>query len=434
MKRILITPLLLCTSLWVCAQEYFISSYGNAWVDEDISATKQYITASGIREWQDKQLTFNHYFYANSTGRYTLKLHLQRPISPSTLLISHNHSQTSVEIKRNSPEVITVGEFEVAQLGYQTIAVQGKALANGRHNQFPAIKGISVSGAALASAPHYVKEDVYWGRRGPSVHLNYQLPDKKDYNWFYNEVTVPTGYDPEGSYFMANGFGEGYFGIQVNSATERRVLFSVWSPYQTDDPSTIPEHLKIKLLDKGPEVYVGEFGNEGSGGQSYLRYQWQTDTTYRFLVNIEPSAEHPGHTDYRGYFYTPETGQWRLIAAFSRPETTTYVARPHSFLENFLPQAGQLQRKAFYHRQFLRDTQGNWVELNQAKFTYDATAKKQSRLDYQGGTTQSRFYLRNTGFFTGPTPYLKTFTRPLSNTPPAIPWQSLRSLSTKAAQ
>ena len=385
MKRILITPLLLCTSLWVCAQEYFISSYGNAWVDEDISATKQYITASGIREWQDKQLTFNHYFYANSTGRYTLKLHLQRPISPSTLLISHNHSQTSVEIKRNSPEVITVGEFEVAQLGYQTIAVQGKVLANGRHNQFPAIKGISVSGAALASAPHYVKEDVYWGRRGPSVHLNYQLPDKKDYNWFYNEVTVPTGYDPEGSYFMANGFGEGYFGIQVNSATERRVLFSVWSPYQTDDPSTIPEHLKIKLLDKGPEVYVGEFGNEGSGGQSYLRYQWQTDTTYRFL-------------------------------------------------ENFLPQAGQLQRKAFYHRQFLRDTQGNWVELNQAKFTYDATAKKQSRLDYQGGTTQLRFYLRNTGFFTGPTPYLETFTRPSSNTPPAIPWQSLRSLSTKAAQ
>ena len=31
---------------------------------------------------------------------------------------------------------------------------------------------------------------------------------------------------------MANGFGEGYFGIQVNGPNERRVLFSVWSPFK----------------------------------------------------------------------------------------------------------------------------------------------------------------------------------------------------------
>ena len=27
------------------------------------------------------------------------------------------------------------------------------------------------------------------------------------------------------------------FGIQVNSDSERRVLFSIWSPFSTDDPS-----------------------------------------------------------------------------------------------------------------------------------------------------------------------------------------------------
>lgn len=31
--------------------------------------------------------------------------------------------------------------------------------------------------------------------------------------WFYNEVTVPKGYDAIGTYAMAIGFGEGYFGI-----------------------------------------------------------------------------------------------------------------------------------------------------------------------------------------------------------------------------
>ena len=35
--------------------------------------------------------------------------------------------------------------------------------------------------------------------------------------YFYNEVTVPDGYDPPTSYIMAVGFtNKGYFGIQVN--------------------------------------------------------------------------------------------------------------------------------------------------------------------------------------------------------------------------
>ncbi|PCK30771.1 DUF3472 domain-containing protein [Pseudoalteromonas piscicida] len=428
MKNKIMAPIFLCASFLTSAQESYISSYGNAWVNNDIDASSQLISQTGIEPWQDKQLTFNHYFYANNVGTYTLYLHIDKPSTPSTLLVAHNSKQVTLNLDRQSPTKLKVGEFKVSKIGYQTVQISGVTLTNGRNSTFPAITGLTLDGEAMTPAPNYVKEDFYWGRRGPSVHLNYPVPDNnKNYNWFYNEVTVPSGYDPQGSYFMANGFGEGYFGIQVNSATERRVLFSVWSPYHTDDPSTIPDNLKIKLLDKGEGVYVGQFGNEGSGGQSYLRYQWQPDTTYRFLVNIQPSTNHQGHTEYRGYFYAPEVGQWQLIAAFSRPETNTYVARPHSFLENFIPAAGQLERKAFYNRQFLRDTDGNWVELNKARFTYDATAAKGSRLDYQGGEAQGGFYLRNTGFFSGPTPYLSEFNRVNSNNAPVIPWQSLQA-------
>ena len=59
-----------------------------------------------------------------------------------------------------------------------------------------------------------------WSRRGPSCHLGYTLPTNEDINYFYNEVTIPKGEDKIGSYFMANGFGEGYFGMQVNSETK----------------------------------------------------------------------------------------------------------------------------------------------------------------------------------------------------------------------
>src|SRR5690606_4541361 len=125
-----------------------------------------------------------------------------------------------------------------------------------------------------------------------------------DILWFYIEITVPEGEDVLGSYFMANGFAEGYFGIQVNSPSERRVLFSVWSPYETQDPNNIPDEYKIILLGKGEGVTTGEFGNEGSGGQSYKVFNWKAGTTYGFLLKGTPSVNNS--TDYTAYFFDPE--------------------------------------------------------------------------------------------------------------------------------
>ena len=34
--------------------------------------------------------------------------------------------------------------------------------------------------------------------------------------------------DPLWTYYMACGWHRGYFGMQVNSPTERRIIFSVW--------------------------------------------------------------------------------------------------------------------------------------------------------------------------------------------------------------
>lgn len=116
-------------------------------------------------------------------------------------------------------------------------------------------------------------------------------------------------------------------------------------------------------------------------------------------------------------FYDPIAAKWLFIASFRRPSTSTYVARPHSFLENFIPDAGQYERKARYSNQWLRDTQGQWHALNKAIFSYDATAAKQARMDYQGGSEGSGFYLRNTGFFTGPTKLHSEFERPVSQAP-----------------
>ncbi|EMI21021.1 putative secreted protein [Rhodopirellula maiorica SM1] len=237
----------------------------------------------------------------------------------------------------------------------------------------------------------------YWGRRGPSVHLSYRLPTEAKLTYAYSEITVPEGQDPIGSYFMANGFGEGYFGFQVNSETQRRVLFSVWSPFRTDNPKEIPESDRVLTTAKGKGVSAQDFGNEGSGGQSYLVYPWIAGATYRFLTEVKPDGN--GNTQYTSWFGDKSKNEWRLIASFRRPKTDKHLTGFHSFLENFAPETGHIQRSAHYANQWVRDVEGEWHEITRAKFTGDNTARGRHRLDFAGGSEQDHFFLQNCGFF-----------------------------------
>jgi hypothetical protein len=262
-----------------------------------------------------------------------------------------------------------------------------------------------------------------WGRRGPSVHLGFDVQGRGDIEWFYTELSVPQNNDVIGSYFMAKGFGEGYFGMQVNSDTERKVLFSVWSPFTTDDPKAIPDEHKIIVLKKGANVITGEFGNEGSGGQSYLRYNWKAGNTYKFLLQGVPTEDN--YTVYTAYFFAPEENKWFLIASFKRPNTSTYLKGLYSFLENFNPNYGDKTRVAYYGNQWVLDTEGNWSELNKIRFTGDNTARKNFRKDYAGGLADKVFYLKNCGFFSDFIPLDRSFTRPLLNQAPEIDFSKL---------
>ncbi len=241
--------------------------------------------------------------------------------------------------------------------------------------------------------------------------------------YFYNEITVPENNDVLGSYFMANGFGQGYFGMQVNSSTERRILFSVWSPFKTDNPGDIPEDQKIKMIKKGEGVHTGEFGNEGSGGQSYYKFLWKAGNTYKFLLKGIPTGNE--ETDFTAWFFAPEVNEWKLIASFRRPKTDTYLTRPHSFLENFHTETGNVTRKGLYSNQWIYNTNKQWIELTKMKFTADATARKESRMDYSGGAENQVFFMKNCGFFNETTAIDSYFDRKASGIQPIINFEEL---------
>ena len=131
------------------------------------------------------------------------------------------------------------------------------------------------------------------------------------------------------------------------------------------------------------------------------------------------------HTEYTAYFFAPEKGQWMLVASFSRPRTHTWLTHLHSFLENFNPDNGYITRKAWYHNQWVRTASGKWEPITRARFTGDNTARIGYRLDYDGGSGEQGFFLRNCGFFNHPPALNGLYTVPAPTTAPVIELEKL---------
>ncbi|MDP1816001.1 MAG: DUF3472 domain-containing protein [Leadbetterella sp.] len=388
---------------------------GNAWATNGAK-----ITQNGLENWTRADQICKVYFKVNKIGN--LKVSLFSNAKNSKIQISIAGINKSISFTGESETM--AGEWEIKKLGYVELELKG---IDKQGLSFAEISAIGVSGSCINLETSFVKNNegnyFYWGRRGPSVHLNYNTDGLENIEWFYSEITVPEKNDVMGSYYMANGFKEGYFGMQVNSETERRVLFSIWSPFNTDDPTKIPNDQKILLLKKGENVYTGEFGNEGAGGQSYLKFNWKTGNTYKFLVGAEPAGE--GHTTYSAYFFAPEEGKWRLVASFNRPKTNTYLKSLYSFLENFTPETGNLTRQAYFGNQWAFEKQKGWVEVNKIVFSADATARIGYRKDYAGGRSGEGFFLKNCGFFDETTAIKTPFERDFKNKIPQIDFSKL---------
>lgn len=380
---------------------------------------------NGVLMWSRPDEVFAAYVHLDRPARLQLALRGRAPSGAVT--VSFRALEMTVETSRDTSawQTSPLLTIDVAEAGYLRLELRGIDRSGPTFGEWEACQVTSdTDGLVLRYVATNDGNMFYWGRRGPSVHWNYETPRNARLRHAYSELTVPEGEDPVGSYFMANGFAEGYFGMQVNSPTERRVLFSVWSPFQTDNPRDIPPEQRVDLLARGPDVRVGEFGNEGSGGQSYLLFPWQAGKTYGFLTEVRPDGQ--GSTIYTSWFRDLAAPEWRLIASFRRPKTDTDLRRFHSFLENFQPQMGHLHRKGWYGNVWVRDIEGNWLPCTRARFSVDATGGGQHRLDFAGGSAGGRFFLENGGFLHPHTPAGSQFTRELVPAePPTIDFAQL---------
>ena len=219
-----------------------------------------------------------------------------------------------------------------------------------------------------------------------SVHLSYPAPVGSAFT-----VELSVTQSAPGTYFMACGWDKGYFGLQELGDGKKVLIFSVWdSP--SDNPKDAKPEDRVKVLHQGDKVRVKRFGGEGSGGQSFLDFDWQPDTPYPFLLKAKPDGQ---RTEYAGYFKPPAATEWTHLVTFSTVTGGKSLSGYYSFVEDFRRDkvSATQARRATYGDAWVKPLTGAWQPLTKARFTADANPA----LSIDAGRVGDRYYLATGG-------------------------------------
>ena len=366
----------------------------------------------GITNWDDPTQSVNWYGKFQKTGDVVAKVVLRLSDGGKSrlkLTVGETSHEVSVTGKGDkSPVTADFGTFLIASPGHHRFSLQS---LNEKGQEFGRIDALLLDGAAVEESHFNLKER----RNAASVHLMYHVPADTEVEAFYCEVTAVE--DPVATFYMACGWHRGYFGMQVNSTTERRIIFSVWdSGNEGIDRDKVADENRVKLMGKGDGVYTGDFGNEGTGGHSHLKVLWRTGEKQRFVVTAEPVDK--TSTIFSGYWFHPDEKKWMLISSWKAPKEGGHLKGLHGFSENFGGENGHLLRKARYGNQWMRTPDGTWKELVTAKFSHDPTGRE-DRFDRYMGVENGEFFLSHGGFVDGFSEFGDAFNREPIGTAPS---------------
>ena len=365
---------------------------------------------SGVNRWNSPELKVLWFGEFKTPGEIQCSVVLRLPEGTESRLklsLGNQAREATATGAGTTPLTLKFGAYKLGEEGYQRFSLES---LNAEGTPCGDIELLVLEGAPARDA-HF---NLQPRRNAASVHLAYPVPKGTNVAEFYCEVTGVL--DPVWTYYMACGWHRGYFGMQVNSQTERRIIFSVWdSGNEGADRGKVVEEDRVTLVAKGEDVSSGDFGNEGTGGHSHLVYPWKTGQKQRFFVTAKPVDA--THTVFSGFYFHPDKKEWMLISSWKAPKDGGWLRGLYSFSENFGGSNGYLQRKALYGNQWIRTSDGEWMALTTATFSHDPTGKA-DRLDCFMGVEDGQFFLSQGGFLPGYTASGEKFTRPSSPAPP----------------
>jgi hypothetical protein len=248
------------------------------------------------------------------------------------------------------------------------------------------MRQILLLAACLVSVATFAAEP----RAARSVHLGYPAPAA---TMFYNEMTIDQS--TTGSYFMANGWNTGYFGLQELGNGKKVVIFSVWDPTKGDNPNNVKLEDRVECLFQADDVRIKRFGGEGTGGQCMADFEWQSGQTYRFLVAAKVEGE---KTAYSGFISSAEKPEWKQLVTFRVRTGGKPLSGLYSFVEDFRRDGKSVQqvRQGHYGNAWVKDVEGKWTPLSKARFTA-SSSEWESKENINAGLDDAGYFLATGG-------------------------------------
>jgi hypothetical protein len=409
--RVGMVAILSLLSSSVCAESIRVPAF-TAYSEPDHDGV-EFSEKSGITQWKNPAIKILWFGQFKNVGKLdcsvVMRLAAGAPCKLRLSVDGQSHESQATGASAPGPVTVRFGDFDIKEPGYRRFQLES---LNASGEPLGDIEALVLEGDAVRDSHFNLKER----RNAASVHLAYPVSKGTNVAAFYCEMTAID--DPLNSYYMACGWHRGYFGMQVNGPSERRIIFSVWdSGGEAADRKKVADTNRVTLLAKGKDVFSGDFGNEGTGGHSHLKYAWKTGDMQRFLVTAQQT--NATFTIFSGYYFHPDKKAWFLISSWKAPREGGFLRGLYSFSENFWGNSGHLRRKALYGNQWIRTDKGQWLELITASFSHDPTGKS-DRLDRFMGIENGQFFLSHGGFVDGFTAFGDKFTRPASGNPPVI--------------
>ena len=139
---------------------------GNSWADQEKENSRPIITKSGVENWDNAAKKINAYFRTGRTGKVDLAIRVRVKSGKSKINCQLGSEHKDLSISNIEFDTLRIGSFNLKNAGYQSVILSGLEKTA---DSFAEITDLLIGGEAIDPSVRYVKDDFYWGRRGPSA-------------------------------------------------------------------------------------------------------------------------------------------------------------------------------------------------------------------------------------------------------------------------
>lgn len=162
--------------------------------------------------------------------------------------------------------------------------------------------------------------------------------------------------------------GGAYAGLQCTNDG----MMAIMSFWEINCYDSSGEKIVLRASRIYPRGKTNTFGNEGSGTNCIMPYEWESGTWYRMALHCWDDPE-TGNTFVGQWICDLTTGEWTLISYFDTKLCGAYFCgRMSQFMENYDDSSYNLVRSFRYKNIYVREADsGNWCSLDSSYLSID---------------------------------------------------------------